>query len=56
LQSLRMGAEACLFKPVRDIEPLVGAIDDAFRKLDRWWQALEELSRRRQLEAELLTS
>ena len=56
LQSLRMGAEACLFKPVRDIEPLVGAIDDAFRKLDRWWHALEELSRRRQAEVELITS
>ena len=56
LQSLRQGAEACLFKPVRDIEPLVDAIDEAFRKLDRWWQALEELSRRRQTGLELLTN
>lgn len=56
LQSLRTGSEACLFKPVRDIEPLVGVIDDAFRKLDRWWLALDELSRRRQKEVELLAS
>lgn len=47
LQSLRLGAEACLFKPLTDIEPLVGAIDDAYRKLDRWWLTLEDLSRRR---------
>jgi DNA-binding NtrC family response regulator len=44
LQSLRWGAEACFFKPISNIEPLVGAIDDAFRKIDRWWNTLEELT------------
>ena len=56
LQALRLGAEAALFKPVRDVEPLVSTIDDVFRKLDRWWEALEELTRRRQVEFEVLAN
>lgn len=47
LQSLRYGAEACLFKPLVDVVPLADALDDAFRKLDRWWTTLEELAERR---------
>lgn len=56
LQSLRSGAEACLFKPLDEIEPLVQAVDDAFRKLDRWWQAMDNVSRRGQSEAELIAT
>ena len=48
LQSFRWGAEACLFKPLGSIEPLLEALGDTFRKIDRWSEALEELSRRRQ--------
>ncbi len=47
LQSFRFGAEACLFKPLNDYQPLFDALDDTFRKIDRWWDALEELSQRR---------
>lgn len=47
LDALRNGAEACLFKPIADFEPLVECVGDAFRKLDRWWAALEELSQLR---------
>jgi DNA-binding NtrC family response regulator len=50
LQSLRWGAEACFFKPLPDIDPLVMALEDAFRKLDRWWQTLDDLSHRRRHE------
>lgn len=50
LQSLRLGAEACFFKPIVQIEPLVDALGDCFRKLDRWWLTLDELSRRRKSE------
>jgi CheY-like chemotaxis protein len=49
-QSLRLGAEACFFKPLTDPEPLVEAISDSFRKLDRWWKTLDELVRRRNAE------
>jgi len=47
LQSFRFGAEACLFKPLNDYQPLCNALEDTFRKIDRWWDALEELSQRR---------
>jgi len=50
LRSLRLGAEACLFKPLTDVGPLEVALEDAFRKLDRWWGTLEELSQRRREE------
>lgn len=50
LQSLRWGAEACFFKPLTDIEPFVDAISDCFRKIDRWWDTLNELVERRKAE------
>jgi hypothetical protein len=50
LQSLRWGAEACFFKPLLDVNPLVEALYDCFRKIDRWWITLEELSRQRKAE------
>ena len=47
LQSLRIGAEACFFKPLEDYQPLLDAVESTFAKIDRWWNTLEELSRRR---------
>jgi CheY-like chemotaxis protein len=47
LQSLRLGAEACCFKPLTDFEPLLEAIEACVRKAERWWAALEDLVRRR---------
>jgi CheY-like chemotaxis protein len=46
-RSLRLGAEACFFKPLTDPLPLVDALTDCFRKLDRWWNTLDELVQRR---------
>ena len=52
IRSLRYGAEACFFKPIDHIQPLVHCLEDAFRKIDRWWACLTELVRRkRQMEA-----
>jgi CheY-like chemotaxis protein len=50
LQALRCGAEGCFFKPVTDFQPLLEAIADCFRKSERWWATLDELSHRRHLE------
>jgi len=47
LQSMRGGAEACVFKPIADLEPLTTAIDAAFAKIDRWWMSLDELNQRK---------
>lgn len=50
MQSLRWGAEACVFKPLEDLTPLREALDAAFRKIDAWWHTLSELSTRRRAE------
>lgn len=47
LQSMRWGAEACVFKPIADLDPLLGALDAAFAKIGRWWTALDDLNRRK---------
>lgn len=47
LESLRRGAEACLFKPIRNFDTTLEALTATFEKLDRWWVTLEDLSRRR---------
>lgn len=56
LESMRLGAEACLFKPVTDVGPLLDALEAAFRKSDRWWRTLRELSSRRKEETELVAA
>ena len=43
LRSMRWGAEACVFKPIKDFALLESAVSDSFQKLDRWWNALEQL-------------
>jgi len=48
LDSLRAGAEACLFKPVDDLQPLIDSLEDAFKKIDRWWASLNDLMKRRE--------
>jgi len=54
LQSMRWGAEACVFKPITDIQPLTTAIDAAFEKIDRWWMALDELNLRKSSNQQVL--
>jgi two-component system C4-dicarboxylate transport response regulator DctD len=43
LESNTHGAEAIFFKPLADYQPLLEALDDSYRKIDRWWRALQEL-------------
>lgn len=47
LQSMRWGAEACVFKPITDFDPLVASIEATFKKIDRWWDSLEDLNQRK---------
>jgi DNA-binding NtrC family response regulator len=48
LQSFRLGAEACLFKPMEDFSPLVEAIHRATHKSEAWWTTLEHLAEKLQ--------
>jgi DNA-binding NtrC family response regulator len=43
LESMRLGAEACVFKPIASIEPLKNAIGCAVDKLERWKETVREL-------------
>ncbi|MEX2187937.1 MAG: response regulator [Pirellulales bacterium] len=52
LRSFRLGAEACLFKPIEDFAPLVAAVGRTFRKIDSWWETLEQLSGHRHAEGD----
>lgn len=56
LESLRRGAEACFFKPLEDINPLVESLQRTFQKLDHWWTALEDLSRLRQTQCATISN
>ncbi|WP_146429888.1 response regulator [Blastopirellula retiformator] len=46
LDSMRFGAEGCLFKPVTEFEPLIEVLTAAFEKNERWWIALHDLKQR----------
>ncbi|MEM6329238.1 MAG: response regulator [Planctomycetota bacterium] len=54
LETMRNGAEACLFKPVDDPQPLIDAVADAFRRTDRWWHSLRDLTQRRKEEQAMI--
>lgn len=47
IEANRLGAEACLFKPLSDPGQLIDAVDDSFRRCDRWWDTLRDLTQRR---------
>lgn len=49
LESLRCGAEACIFKPFGQDNQLMDAVTDCFRKIDRWWGSFRDLTQRRQV-------
>lgn len=49
IEANRLGAEACLFKPLREPEVLLDAVDDAYKRNCRWWDSLRDLTQRRRL-------
>ena len=52
LTGLRWGAEACFFKPLGDVEPLVDCLNDVVHKMERWWTSLHELTNRTKAESQ----
>ncbi|MEQ8787467.1 MAG: response regulator [Pirellulaceae bacterium] len=56
LESMRLGAEACLFKPIREFDELCEALDSTYDKVDRWWRTLRDLTDRTRNEAHPTTT
>ncbi len=56
LESMRAGAEACLFKPITDFGPLLMTLDLAYGKIDRWRQSLKDLRELKESHPELATA
>lgn len=50
LESMRVGAEACVFKPITDLQPLLSSVSRTFEKMDQWYESIRELERRRSSE------
>ena len=48
LRATSLGAEACIFKPINDLNEITIAVDRAFEKIDRWWLALHDWTARRE--------
>lgn len=53
LESMRLGANDCLFKPLQDSQELVASVTDAFARIERWRDRLRYLAGRRKAHREL---
>ena len=42
LHATRLGAEECVFKPIKDLESVGDAVERCFLNIDSWWDALRE--------------
>ena len=47
IRTTRLGALDCFFKPIDQIEAVMGSVDQAYLKLERWRQVLQEWKLRR---------
>jgi DNA-binding NtrC family response regulator len=56
LESMRLGANDCLFKPLEDGNELMLAVKDSFERIDRWRNRLRYLAERRKADRELCTA
>jgi len=42
LQATRLGAEECVFKPIKRMDDIGDAVDRCFANIESWWDALRE--------------
>ena len=42
LHATRLGAEECVFKPIKDLNHVGDAVERCFSNIDSWWEALRE--------------
>ena len=42
LDATRLGAEECVFKPIKDLRSVGDAVERCFENIDSWWDALRD--------------
>ena len=42
LDATRLGAEECVFKPIKDLKNVGDAVERCFQNIDSWWDALKD--------------
>jgi DNA-binding NtrC family response regulator len=47
LHATGLGAEECVFKPLKELREVGDAVDRCFANIERWWSALREWMERR---------
>ena len=47
LHATGLGAQECVFKPVREMNEIADSVDRCFANIERWWSALREWMERR---------
>lgn len=47
LHATGLGAQECVFKPVKELREVGDAVDRCFANIERWWSALREWMERR---------
>lgn len=47
LHATGLGAQECVFKPVREMNEIGDSVDRCFANIERWWSALREWMERR---------
>ncbi|MCY2985537.1 MAG: response regulator [Planctomycetota bacterium] len=56
LHATGLGAQECVFKPVKQLREVGDAVDRCFANIERWWSALREwMERRNEMPAPLAT-
>lgn len=54
LESMRLGANDCLFKPLEDCDEFIAAVRDAFERIERWRCRLRCLAELRKADREMV--
>jgi len=56
LHATGLGAQECVFKPVKELREVGDAVDRCFANIERWWTALREWMERRKEIPDLSTN
>ena len=56
LKATSLGAQECVFKPIKDLKDIGDAVDRCFNNIESWWAALREWMERKNQATSLNTT